>query len=35
MIEDTPIQSTIDGYIVGSTNSYGSGGTDVWVVKLD
>ena len=30
------IQSTIDGYIiVGSTNSYGSGGTDVWVLKLD
>ena len=30
------IQATIDGYIiVGSTNSYGSGGTDVWVLKLD
>ena len=30
------IQSTIDGYIiVGSTNSYGSGGNDVWVLKLD
>ena len=30
------IQSTIDGYIiVGSTSSYGSGGTDVWVLKLD
>ena len=30
------IQSTIDGYIiVGSTSSYGTGGTDIWVLKLD
>ena len=30
------VQATNDGYIIiGSTNSYGSGGSDVWLLKLD
>ena len=30
------VQATNDGYIVvGSSNSYGSGGSDVWLLKLD
>ena len=30
------VQTTNDGYIVvGSSNSYGSGGSDVWLLKLD